>query len=382
MDRGARRACVLVACAIGALATFLGPADAQTNRTAAAAERERRAETARAERLRSQADAARREVRALDARLVEAGRRRAEAEAAATAAEERLAALRLRINADSARRADARDAFERALIAAAFAERRADARAVRAGIFARAAAPALAGAERNSARALDDARRLEAEIAEEQGVLADAQLAIDTERAEIVTLLARRRAAMAQLANDAAAADRRARALAAEARTLRELAARVTPPPPARGPGSAGGNSAVIPAAWLAPAEGRIARGFGVRVGEAPATQGVAVRTRFGAQVVAPASGEVAYAGLFRSYGQVLILNLDGGYVLVLTGLETIRARVGESVRAGQPIGEMPASDTPAPELYVEVRREGRPIDPGRWLNARGILAENGAGAG
>jgi septal ring factor EnvC (AmiA/AmiB activator) len=87
--------------------------------------------------------------------------------------------------------------------------------------------------------------------------------------------------------------------------------------------------------------------------------------------VVSPASGEVAYAGLFRSYGQVLILNLDGGYALVLTGMETVRARVGEAVLAGQPVGEMSASDTPAPELYVEVRRQGRPINPARWLSAR-----------
>jgi septal ring factor EnvC (AmiA/AmiB activator) len=139
---------------------------------------------------------------------------------------------------------------------------------------------------------------------------------------------------------------------------------------------------AIIPATWIAPTSGQIVRSFGARDGGGPAAQGAVLHTRAGAQVVAPASGQVAYAGLFRSYGQVLILNLDGGYVLVLTGLETINARVGDAVQAGQPLGEMPSSATPAPDLYVEVRRQGRPIDPGRWLTSRGLAADRDVRAG
>jgi septal ring factor EnvC (AmiA/AmiB activator) len=103
------------------------------------------------------------------------------------------------------------------------------------------------------------------------------------------------------------------------------------------------------------------------------------LQTGTGAPVAAPASGEVAYAGVFRSYGQVLILNVDGGYALVLTGLDAISVQVGDRVRAGQPVGTMPASAIPAPELYVEVRRDGRAIDPGAWLNAS---RDGGARAG
>jgi septal ring factor EnvC (AmiA/AmiB activator) len=196
-----------------------------------------------------------------------------------------------------------------------------------------------------------------------------------------VALTARRRAAQAQLAGDAAAAERRARALAAEARSLRELAQRAAANARAR-PGGGSAGPSVIPAAWVVPAEGSITRGFGARDGAGAPSQGVILRTRAGAQVVSPAAGEVTYAGVFRSYGQVLILNLDGGYALVLTGLHTIRTRVGETVRAGQPVGEMTASDTPAPELYVEVRRDGRAVDPGRWLNGRGTTAGPNVRAG
>ena len=366
MARGAARARALAACAVWAFTAFLGSADAQTNRTAAQADRERRAETARAERLRGQAEAARRELRALDARLVASGERRAEAEAAALDAEARLASLHGQLNALTAEQRAARDAFESALIAAAFSQQRVKPRAVSITVIVRAPADTFSAPDRSWRSALAETRRLELAVTEERQILADAQAAIDAERAELVTLAARRRAAQAQLANDAASAERRARLLAAEARNLRELAQRAaaTPRRPASG-------SSVVPAAWLAPTQGAIARNYGERDGQGPAAQGVTLRTRTSAQVVSPAAGEVAYAGLFRSYGQVLILNLDGGYVLVLTGLETIGVQVGATVRAGQPVGEMPRSDTTAPELYVEVRREGRPIDPGRWLTAR-----------
>ncbi len=373
MARGAGRARALVACAFAALAMCLGNADAQTRRTASQAERERRVETARAERLRMEANAARREVRQLDARLAAANQRRQEAEIAAIEAQARLDALRAQIDTDTVRRRNAQSALESALIAAAFAERRVEPRATRAGIFARAAAPSFARVERASAASIAQARQLEIAIAQEQITLAEAQQALETERTEIAGLIAQRRAAQSQLTREASAADRRARQLAAEARTLRELAQRVqqaTPRAAASTTPAPSGPSA-IPAAWMAPAEGRITRNYGARDADGLPSQGVMVRTASGARVIAPANAEIAYAGVFRSYGQVLILNVDGGYALVLTGLETIQARVGQTVSAGQTIGQMPSSDTAAPDLYVEVRRSGQPVDPGRWLSAR-----------
>lgn len=382
MARDAQRVRALVACAAGALALLIGSADAQTTRTATQAERDRRAETQRAERLRAQAAAARREVQALDRQLVESGRRRAEAEAAATAAEQRLTELRAQIRTNTAARSHAHDAFERALISAAFASRRAEPRAIRAGMAASALAPALATQERQSAAALAEARQLELAITDEQRVLAEAYAAIEAERSELVALTARRRAAQTQLASDAAAADRRARTFAAEARNLRELAQRASASARRRSGAGASSGPSVVPAAWVAPAEGSITQAFGAQSGAGSASQGVTLRTRMGAQVVSPATGEVTYAGPFRSYGHVLILNFEGGYALILTGLDTISARVGETVRAGQPVGEMSSSDTTPPELYVEVRWDGRAVDPGRWLNGRGITADAGVRAG
>ncbi len=386
MARGAKRARALAVCAAGALAVSLGmlaPAGAQTGaRTAAQAERERRAEASRAELLNRQAEEARNEIHALDRRMVEAGRRRAEAEAAAAAAEQRLGFIQRQIADSSAERTQLRLALDAALITAAFAGRRLEPSAVRAGIFARGAATGFASQESISASALAAAQEREQVVREEQRIIAEAHAAIDAERAELVTLTARRRAAQAQLANDAAAASRRARALATEARNLRELTQRASAASRSRDRTAPRGNGSSVPVSWRAPVRGSIIRAFGARDGEGLASQGVLLRTPSGVQVIAPASAEITFAGVFRSYGRVLILDIDEGYALVLTGLENTLVSVGDRVRAGQPVGEMTESDTAAPELYVEVRHNGRPVDPGRWLSAQTAGAEQGAGAG
>ncbi len=383
MARGAKRARALVACATGALALLLGSADAQTQRTAAQAERDRRTEAQRVERLRAQATAAGREVHALDTRLIEATRRREQTETAAAAARERLTGVQHQVAVESAARVRAQTSLESSVIAAAFAARHIEPRAVRAGIVARALGPAYRAEQERRTGALTMARHEEVTVSTEQSVLADAQNAIAQESGEIVNMLAQRRTVQTRLTREATAAERRVRQLTAEARSLRELAQRVqrastrrqqgTPPP--SGP-------SIIPAAWVAPAQGQITRNYGARSSGGPAAQGVTVRTNSGAQVVSPAAGEVAYAGSFRSYGNVLILNLDGGYALVLTGLDAINVRVGETVRAGQLVGQMTATASSAPDLYVEVRRGDQPVDPGRWLSARGLTAEAGVRAG
>jgi len=377
MAQRARRALALLACAAGALspltseAAFAQPRAQRPSLTQL--ERNRAEAAAEAQRLERDARAAQTRIRSLGEQLAETGRRRAEAEAAATSAEERLAALKLQLDEHGAVYARDRETLEDLLITAAFAERRGGRAAVRARMFAQAAAPSVSNRLNERGRALADARMLASEIAGEQMRLAGAQIAIEAERAATVTLISEQRALRATLTANAAEAQRRAQRFAREARNLRDLTNRAT----ASTPRPAAPRSAVLPANWVAPASGRIVRAYGAREGAAPAAQGATLRTRAGAQVVALAAGEVAYAGAFRGYGNVLILNVAGGYAVVLTGMEGLRTRTGDTVTAGQPIGDMAAtaagSDTSAPELYVEVRRDGRPVDPGRWLAARGI---------
>ena len=86
------------------------------------------------------------------------------------------------------------------------------------------------------------------------------------------------------------------------------------------------------------------------------------------AKVDAPQAGLVQYVGPVKGWGVILILRLAGGYHLVLAGLDRANVVVGQSVAAGAPVGWMPDGRQGPPELYLEVRERGEPVDPGRWL--------------
>jgi len=129
------------------------------------------------------------------------------------------------------------------------------------------------------------------------------------------------------------------------------------------------------------PVIGRIKRRFGTDDGNGAAMQGDMVATQSGAIVTAPADGNVLYAGPFRSYGQLLILNAGDGYHVVLAGMSRISVATGQSVLAGEPVGAMGearVASTSASqngnamlELYVEFRKDGKPVDPGPWWTDR-----------
>jgi len=107
--------------------------------------------------------------------------------------------------------------------------------------------------------------------------------------------------------------------------------------------------------------------------------KGVSIATRAGAQVTAPADGWVMYAGPFRSYGQLLILDTGGGYHVLLAGMERISVDLGQFVLAGEPVAVMGnasqiaailATGSSQPVLYIEFRKDGTPVDPGPWWAA------------
>ncbi len=126
------------------------------------------------------------------------------------------------------------------------------------------------------------------------------------------------------------------------------------------------------------PAQGQRVRRYGQEDGFGSRSHGLFLATRAEAQVVAPADGKVEFAGEFRSYGLLLILNVGEGYHVLLAGLGTISAETGQTVRVGEPVGSMgkqPASGTligdrledPRPILYIEFRKDGGAIDPSAW---------------
>jgi murein hydrolase activator len=122
-----------------------------------------------------------------------------------------------------------------------------------------------------------------------------------------------------------------------------------------------------------APVAGRIVRSWGDPTEGGPAT-GISYRAAPAARVVAPCGGRVVFATSFRSYGLLLIVDCGGGYHAVLAGFDRLDVKVGQQVAAGEPVGVMPAWEPGAsgsrPSLYVELRREGQPVNPAPWLRA------------
>ena len=86
--------------------------------------------------------------------------------------------------------------------------------------------------------------------------------------------------------------------------------------------------------------------------------------------VVSPWHGTIAYAGLFRGYGVILIVETSDGYHWLIAGLGRLDVGPGQTVRAGEPVGTASNGGPDKPLVYVELRRSGQPIDPGPWLAA------------
>lgn len=116
-----------------------------------------------------------------------------------------------------------------------------------------------------------------------------------------------------------------------------------------------------------APVAGRLVRRFGAVTVTGPAI-GDTFAAAPGAVVSASCSGRVVFARPFQNYGKLLILDCGGGYDFVMAGLDRFDVKVGQPVTQGQPVGAMAGYDPhdPArqPELYVELRHGGAPVDP------------------
>ncbi|HEY2359410.1 MAG TPA: peptidoglycan DD-metalloendopeptidase family protein [Phenylobacterium sp.] len=181
---------------------------------------------------------------------------------------------------------------------------------------------------------------------------------------------------------------RRLAAVESEALFTNESAiAEASPPPGApnlRGSAApALADTAISPPQSLSsPTAGPIVRRFGETLASGGRSNGLTFAAPGGAKVASPGPGSVQYVGPVKGWGVILILRLAGGYHLVLAGLDKTSVSVGQSVAAGQAVGWMPDSrqstgdgadgQRPSRELYLEVREQGAPVDPGRWLNKAG----------
>lgn len=185
----------------------------------------------------------------------------------------------------------------------------------------------------------------------------------ETLRAALAAMHAERARAEARAREDAAHADRvRQDAAAAVARQRQEVLAR---------PAGPGLREAAGP--LFAPVAGAVVRRWGERTDAGPSS-GMVVRPPPAARVTAPCGGRASFAAPFRTYGVLLILDCGGGYHFVLAGFERLDVAVGMAVATGEPVGVMPGWSLgfggQRPSLYIELRRNGTPVDPAPFLRA------------
>ncbi|HEV2596772.1 murein hydrolase activator EnvC family protein [Sphingopyxis sp.] len=156
--------------------------------------------------------------------------------------------------------------------------------------------------------------------------------------------------------------------LEADSAVRAELAQLAGPLPRPRNPaGAVAGAAPPAPAeaeltqgAYRLPVVGRIVAGLGEVNESGVRSRGVTIAARPGGQVVAPAPGRVSFAGDYRGYGKIVIVDHGGGWVSLLTGMIALSVGVGDTLDAGTPIGRAGSDDS---RITVELRRAGRPVD-------------------
>jgi len=234
--------------------------------------------------------------------------------------------------------------------------------------------------------------RLRKEIAGEIETSARDLAALSQDSQRMALLVEERQKKQAESERALQVEHERAGELARQADNLKELLTRLTQEPAVRGkeavpPGRASfaaltDPGRLVPAVAFAAAKGTLPlpvngvkiREFGDADRLGSTEKGLSVATRSAAQVTAPCDGWVVYAGPFRSYGQLLILNAGGGYHVLLAGMDRISVDIGQFVLTGEPVAVMGAGPAAVvaggsrqPILYVEFRKDGIPVDPSPW---------------
>jgi septal ring factor EnvC (AmiA/AmiB activator) len=244
-------------------------------------------------------------------------------------------------------------------------------------------------------RDLAKASQLESDIASERQRLAASAEELALDKARLDALVAARQKALSDRQSALTNERKRADILAAQATSLKDLIARMDGEAAAdkaaaavvasRAAGPGGDLARLKPATPFAEDKGRLAwpvagtvtKSFGDPDGFGGQAKGVSLIAPPGATVSTPADAWVAFAGPYRSYGQLLILNAGGGYYIVLSGMERIEVSVGQFVLAGEPVAVMGSGAAKAagasaigaggPVLYIEFRKNDTVIDPEPW---------------
>ena len=384
-----------------ALAVFcVSPVLAQATKPPAdkldAVERQAEAERERAEKAAKEAEAVRGEVERLRSELIGAARQVQTGESALARLERRkkeidelIGERTASLNSRRGQLAGLLGALERLASRppeALLAQPGAPDDTVRAGLLLRAMVPRIEAAAAQLRVEIEDLGSLRDEAERNATQLRGATASLQSERQRLEALFSEKARVEQERRREAQDGARQAAKLAAQAQDLRELIEKldaerkkreaaakqkngampvaVMPPPPGHLSLAFTATKGKLPL----PARGAVHRRFGDADAQGQPGRGIVVETRQQAAIVAPHDGQVVYAGEFRGYGLVLIIDHGEGYHFLLAGLSRIDCAAGQWVLAGEPVGVMGNAGRDGPQLYIELRRQGHPIDPLSWL--------------
>ncbi|WP_338765097.1 peptidoglycan DD-metalloendopeptidase family protein [Massilia sp. METH4] len=118
---------------------------------------------------------------------------------------------------------------------------------------------------------------------------------------------------------------------------------------------------------WMWPAEGKVVGQF-----DEGRNKGIDIAGRAGQQVLAAGAGKVMYAGSgIRGYGNLVIVKHSNGLLSAYAHNRSILVKEGQTVNKGQAIAEMGDSDSDSVKLHFEIRQQGKPVDPSKFLPNR-----------
>ncbi len=241
---------------------------------------------------------------------------------------------------------------------------------------------------------LKDAQVLRDEIISKHQSLSANEKTLSKRRNKISGLVQKKTELEKTVSKDQANASRKVDKLASEAKTLRDLIdsfeAEALNVAPRVKPGTETGTSskrtsiaakpvklpkgvtkfAKAKGKLKAPISGRVIRKYGS--GE----KGMTIGGRSKSQVIAPYAGRIEFAGAFKNYDDVVIINVGEGYFILLTGLGETYVETGENIRTGEPLGLLPFKAKGTANLYIEFRKSGTTVNPQPWLGP--ALARNG----
>lgn len=240
---------------------------------------------------------------------------------------------------------------------------------LRSGLLLQRVLPFYAEAAQKLSSQLKALQETRAAILEKQKDLIETREKFGQQQEDLNRLLAERQTWLHATESQRADVQKQIGTLSAEAQNVQELMQKVTGAS-LKLPGKVKKQARVT---FTPPTKGWLAYGFGDADDVGATSRGLMFKARSGDMVVAPADGQVVFAGPFKGYGTILILRHGDDYHSFLAGFGRLDVAVGQMVNAGEPLGRTTAEKESSAQLYFELRRHGSPIDPAAFIRTASV---------